>query len=179
MRLTLRATAVTIGHEHFEEQLLLHGEGGLNDRSTTDYSNELMASLPFDPYCKNLRKSDSPGVTKEKLYHDYIITRGEIFCLFGYAGPRTTNHAESYHSKQRNHFSKNSKLANWVISFREVTNKHGRTGCQSVYEGKQPGRRQAQGYVEITESIMEAQNVLLQYLSSDAVLLRDEAVPSL
>uniref|UniRef100_A0A915ESF3 Uncharacterized protein n=1 Tax=Ditylenchus dipsaci TaxID=166011 RepID=A0A915ESF3_9BILA len=106
MRLTLRATAVTIGHEHFEEQLLLHGDDDL-----------LVFSSPLQ---LNLHRSCT-----------HRISDG----TFKYA-------------------------PNGVKQIYRLTNTE-ELDAQSVYKRRQPGRRQAQGYIEITESIMKAQIFVL------------------
>uniref|UniRef100_A0A915DWJ6 Uncharacterized protein n=1 Tax=Ditylenchus dipsaci TaxID=166011 RepID=A0A915DWJ6_9BILA len=94
-----------------------------------------------DAACGNVTATDAGlGITSIATW----MSKGEIFCLFGYTGPRTTNHAESYHSKQRNHFSPHSKLANWIVSFRELTHTE-ELDALNVYEGRQVGRRQGRG----------------------------------
>uniref|UniRef100_A0A915EQW5 Uncharacterized protein n=1 Tax=Ditylenchus dipsaci TaxID=166011 RepID=A0A915EQW5_9BILA len=128
---------------------------------------------------REIDEADLEADIKEKFlavlqyYEATWMSKGEIFCLFGYTGPRTTNHAESYHSKQRNHFSPHSKLANWIVSFRELTHTE-ELDALNVYEGRQVGRRQGRGYAEIAQDIMAAQAALLTFLSSDDGLLRGD-----
>lgn len=80
--------------------------------------------------------------------------------LYGpdFAQIRTTNNAESYHSKLKHHYWGHMKYGEWITEYHRLTNTEQQTAWQ-VFEGNRTGRRVDRDFLAKNEQFLLLFNV--------------------
>ncbi|KAH7719999.1 hypothetical protein AAVH_12531 [Aphelenchoides avenae] len=118
---------------------------------------------------------DAPADVKAKLRSllDYFDNTwvgnhlGKGFLSMLLLGPGTTNHAEGYHSRLRDHFARSHpKLGEWMVTFKELNN-HEEEKAAEVLRGDVPPNGPSAGFQVLQQRRLDLRQRFDDFLETD------------